>query len=92
MTSWIGWIATALFASSYFVGTQTWLLRLQVVAALTWIGYGIAIGAAPVIVANAIVALSAGFSLWRRWKGEATSEAGWTSGNRQPSTSSTPPG
>jgi hypothetical protein len=55
----IGWIATAVFSASYFFRSGTALRRVQAVAAVLWIAYGIAISAKPVIAANLIVALAA---------------------------------
>jgi len=63
----IGWLATAIFASSYFCQRATTLRRVQGVAALAWAAYGVLIHALPIIVANVIVAsLAFGSSLWRR--------------------------
>lgn len=66
MLSWIGWIATAAFAASYFFKRPVHLRLVQALAALLWIGYGIAIGALPVIVANIVVAAMAAYSAWRQ--------------------------
>jgi hypothetical protein len=55
----IGWIATAVFSVSYFFRSGTALRRVQAIAAVLWIAYGIAISAKPVIAANLIVALAA---------------------------------
>jgi hypothetical protein len=55
----IGWIATALFSSSYLFRSPTLLRRVQAGAAVVWIAYGFAIGARPVIAANLIVAVAA---------------------------------
>jgi Bacterial inner membrane protein len=52
----LGWVATALFAASYFCKEPRALRLTQALAALVWIAYGIALQAAPVIVANAVVA------------------------------------
>lgn len=60
MTDWIGWVATATFATSYFCKRPVILRRVQGLAALLWMGYGIMIHALPVIVANTVVA---GFAL-----------------------------
>jgi uncharacterized protein with PQ loop repeat len=57
----IGWLATAVFAASYFCKETVSLRRLQALAAVLWIAYGVLIGAAPVIVANVIVA---SLALW----------------------------
>jgi len=61
MYDWIGWLATAAFTSYYFFKQQKTLRRVQSVAALMWLAYGVAIHALPVIVANAIVA---GVAIW----------------------------
>ena len=58
----IGWLATAVFASSYFVRRSLTLRRIQAGAALLWVMYGIAIDAVPVVVANLIVAAAALYS------------------------------
>ena len=58
----IGWIATAVFAVSYFFKQPTALRTIQAFAALLWIVYGVMIHAVPVIVANLIVAGVAVFS------------------------------
>ncbi len=59
MFEWIGWVATAVFAISYFFHKPSALRRVQALAALLWIGYGIIIKAPPVIVANVVVAVVA---------------------------------
>jgi hypothetical protein len=58
---WIGWLATAVFVSSYFSKGPVTLRRVQGVAASLWAVYGVLIGALPVIVANIIVA---GVAIW----------------------------
>ena len=65
MRDWIGWVATALFALSYFAKNRHNLLVLQIVAASVWIGYGILLRAAPVVVANVVVAGAAAFTVIR---------------------------
>ena len=57
----VGWAATALFAASYLCREPRTLRLVQGAAALVWIAYGIALHAAPVIVANLVVAALA---LW----------------------------
>jgi uncharacterized protein with PQ loop repeat len=52
----IGWVATSLFTVSFFVKTETSLLRAQMLAAALWMTYGLLIEKTPVIVANALVA------------------------------------
>jgi uncharacterized integral membrane protein len=66
MVEWLGWAATAIFAGSYFCKEAATLRRLQAFAALLWIGYGVVLQAAPVIVANSIVAVLAVYSSWPR--------------------------
>lgn len=66
MFEWIGWIATAVFAVSYFCSRPAALRRIQALAALLWIGYGIIIKAPPVIVANLVVAAMAVISSFQR--------------------------
>ncbi|HYS21849.1 MAG TPA: hypothetical protein VEO73_12240 [Gemmatimonadales bacterium] len=56
MRDWIGWLATAVFVSSYFTKQSISLRRIQGVAACLWAAYGIVIHSAPVIAANLIVA------------------------------------
>lgn len=65
MLEWIGWVATAMFAVSYFCKRDTHLRYVQAAAAVLWICYGMIIGAAPVIIANLVVAAVAGYSAWR---------------------------
>ena len=66
MLSWIGWVATALFASSYLCKRQVTLRRTQAAAAVLWVIYGLLIHALPVVVANALVASVALYSSFRR--------------------------
>jgi hypothetical protein len=71
MLEWIGWIATAVFAASYFCRGAATLRRVQALAACLWVGYGIIIHAAPVIVANLVVAGVAAYSSLARSRIEA---------------------
>jgi hypothetical protein len=71
MLDWIGWVATALFAASYFCKQPSTLRSVQALAALLWIGYGILIKAPPVIVANLVVAVIAVYSAWRQHRSGA---------------------
>ena len=64
-TDWIGWVATAMFAASYLCKDPARLRRVQALAACMWVVYGAIIGAAPVLVANLIVAGMAGWSSLR---------------------------
>lgn len=68
---WIGWVATALFASSYFLKQPVALRKVQAGAALLWVVYGLMIHALPVVVANVVVAAVAVASglPWRRLRG-----------------------
>jgi Bacterial inner membrane protein len=66
MSDLIGWTATLAFAVSYFFRKQVALRRVQAVAALLWIGYGVTIRSSPVIVANVVVALIAIVSSFQR--------------------------
>ena len=59
MTELFGWVATIIFASSYVLKNQQNLRRTQAAAACLWIIYGITEGAAPVVVANCLVAAMA---------------------------------
>ena len=65
MLDLLGWLATAVFAGSYFCKQPASLRRVQALAAVMWIGYGVGIGALPVIVANLIVGVLALYSAWR---------------------------
>lgn len=56
MLAWIGWLATAVFASSYLCKRPATLRRVQALAAVLWVVYGVLIKAAPVVVANLVVA------------------------------------
>jgi hypothetical protein len=66
LSEWIGWGATAVFAASYLCRRPAVLRRVQALAASVWIVYGLAIGARPVVVANAVVAALALGSSFRR--------------------------
>jgi hypothetical protein len=71
MLDWIGWVATAIFAASYFCKQPIRLRGVQALAALLWIAYGILIQAPPVIVANLVVAVIAVYSAWRQHRSDA---------------------
>ena len=65
----VGWLATVLFAVSYFCRKPATLRRVQGVGALTWMVYGALIHSLPVVVANIIVtslALWSSFALSQR--------------------------
>jgi uncharacterized protein with PQ loop repeat len=71
MADWIGWLATAVFVTSYFSKQPATLRRVQGLAACLWAVYGVLIAARPVIVANLIVA---GVAIW--------SSIGWRESTR----------
>jgi hypothetical protein len=62
----IGWLATAMFAASYFCKTPARLRFTQASASVLWITYGVIIHAPPVIAANVVVAVLALYSVWRQ--------------------------
>jgi len=66
MVNWVGWLATAVFMSSYFAKGPIVLRRIQGVAAVLWTTYGILIHSWPVIVANILVAGVAVATSFRR--------------------------
>jgi hypothetical protein len=58
----IGWVATAVFSTSYFFRRPEALRCIQAAAACLWIVYGILLHALPVLAANLIVAAAALYS------------------------------
>jgi len=65
MSDWMGWVATATFACSYFCKQPAALRRVQGLAALLWMSYGFMIHALPVIIANMVVAaIALSSSFW----------------------------
>ena len=66
MFEWIGWVATAMFAASYFFKQPNRLRYIQALAALLWISYGIFLKAPPIIASNLIVAVLALSSAWQQ--------------------------
>jgi hypothetical protein len=62
MLNLIGWVATAVFSTSYFFRRPGALRRIQAAAACLWIVYGILLHAFPVVAANLIVAAAALYS------------------------------
>jgi uncharacterized protein with PQ loop repeat len=65
VSDWIGWLATAIFATSYFFRSPVTMRWVQACAAICWILYGILLHAMPVIVANLIVVSLAALTAWR---------------------------
>jgi len=51
----IGWLATAIFAASYFARNPVTMRWIQALAGVCWIIYGVVLHATPVIAANVIV-------------------------------------
>jgi hypothetical protein len=70
MSDWLGWTATAVFTSSYFFTRPGALRRVQMVAAIMWVAYGMLVGARPVIVANFLVLGAAAIAAWKENAGQ----------------------
>jgi hypothetical protein len=62
----VGWVATAVFVSSYFCTKAAALRRFQMLGAMIWIGYGALMHAAPVVAANLLVLGAAAWTARRR--------------------------
>jgi len=62
----IGWVATATQATSYLSRKERTLTKIQALAALLWLSFGLVIGSAPVIVANVIVGAAAIYATFRK--------------------------
>jgi hypothetical protein len=60
----LGWAATAVFVGSYFFGRAERIVQVQMVGALIWAAYGVALHALPVVVANVLVLAAAGWKAW----------------------------
>lgn len=71
MAEWVGWLATAIFVSSYFFRRPVTLRRVQGVGAVAWLAYGVLIHSNPVIVANLCVAGTAIWSSFARTRRDA---------------------
>lgn len=65
MTDYLGWVATAVFVSSYFFKRPALLRAAQMFGAALWIVYGLMIAAVPVVVANGLVFSAAAWTLLR---------------------------
>jgi hypothetical protein len=72
MVNAVGWLATAVFTASYFCRRPETLRRAQMLGALTWMAYGVLVGAAPVIVANVLVLSAAAWTARRSREGTTT--------------------
>ncbi len=55
----LGWLAMVAFSASYLCKSAVALRRAQAGAAGVWVLYGLASGAAPVILANVVVVFMA---------------------------------
>jgi hypothetical protein len=75
MSDWLGWTATAVFTSSYFFTRPGSLRRVQMVAAMMWVAYGVLVGARPVIVANFLVLGAAAIATWKENTGQQRNAA-----------------
>ena len=65
MTETLGWVATAVFVSSYFFTRPAALRVVQMFGAALWMVYGFLIGAIPVIAANGLVFAAAAWTFAR---------------------------
>ncbi len=65
---WIGWLATAVFMTSYLSKNPAMLRRIQALASCLWLTYGVVIHSVPMIVANALVAVVAFYSSFKSAK------------------------
>jgi uncharacterized protein with PQ loop repeat len=67
-SDWIGWLATAVFMTSYLSKNPAMLRRIQALASCLWLTYGVVIHSMPMIVANALVAVVALYSSFKSAK------------------------
>ncbi len=65
MVDYLGWIATAVFVSSYFYTGASGLRRSQMAGSVLWMAYGTVMHAAPVVVANLLVLCAAAWTARR---------------------------
>ena len=68
-----GWAATAVFLMSYFFTEAAALRKIQAVAAILWLLYGVTIHSLPVIASNAMVAAVAIYTSVFRFRSQAKS-------------------
>jgi hypothetical protein len=59
----LGWVATAVFVSSYLCRSPRALRATQMAGAIIWMMYGLLMHAAPVFVANLLVLSAAAWTL-----------------------------
>lgn len=81
MTESLGWVATAVFVSSYFFTRPSVLRGVQVGGAALWMLYGVLIGASPVIVANLLVGTVACWTALRSRRTAAPAASGGDRGS-----------
>lgn len=65
----LGWLATAVFVSSYLCSSPRALRATQMAGAVIWMLYGLLMQAAPVFVANLLVLAAAAWTLARGERG-----------------------
>jgi hypothetical protein len=65
----LGWLATAVFVSSYLCTSPRALRATQMAGAAIWMIYGLLMHAAPVFVANLLVLSVAAWTLARNPRG-----------------------
>ena len=65
LTDSLGWVATAVFAGSYFCARAETLRRVQMIGAVMWATYGGLIGSPPVVVSNLLVLGAAAWTVQR---------------------------
>lgn len=87
----LGWIATAVFAGSYFAGSPGKLRRLQMVGALLWVAYGVLVQALPVVAANLLVLAAAAWTARREPSGPDLPQGERPSGPREKTRTSASP-
>lgn len=62
---WVGWLATLLFITSYFLSSNR-LRIVQSCAAGLWVVYGLIISSLPVVAANVLILVVATFTLFKK--------------------------
>jgi hypothetical protein len=65
-SAYLGWLATATFAVSYFFRRPAATRAVQMFGATLWIFYGGLIASTPVVVANSLVLAAAAWAAVRR--------------------------
>ena len=75
VVDYLGWAATAVFVSSYFMRANV-ITRVQMIGALMWVAYGVLKQAPPVVAANLLVF---GAAAWTARRSAARSSPGGVS-------------